>query len=447
MGSEWTRCKLGELFLASNQGVNTTTEKVVYSVSGIKVIRAKNVSPYQIDYSDVVHVDKHTFDTLRSPVKPRKGDVLYTNIGSQLGSAATVSSEEEVAIAWNVFRIAPKKELIDSGFLVSFLNNPVTREYVRNLDSSSTMPFVSGKVFRDISIFLPPISEQKNIAHVLGSLNSKIQLNRQTNETLEKMAQALFKSWFVDFDPVIDNALEAGNTIPDELQDRAERRKQQLAKPDHQPLPDDIRQLFPSEFELTEELGWVPMGWEIKPLDKIAHYQNGLAMQKFRPDNESQFLPVLKIAQLKKGATDGKEKAATDIKPSCIVDNGDIVFSWSGSLMVDIWCGGKAALNQHLFKVTSKNFPRWYCYLFTVHYLVEFQRIAADKAVTMGHIKREHLSQAKCVVPPGSLLAAGTKHIESFIKQQITLRIKSKQLEELRDTLLPKLISGELRLP
>ena len=73
-------------------------------------------------------------------------------------------------------------------------------------------------------------------------------------------------------------------------------------------VPDDIRQLFPSEFELTEELGWVPMGWEIKPLDKIAHYQNGLAMQKFRPDNESQFLPVLKIAQLKKGATDGKEK-------------------------------------------------------------------------------------------------------------------------------------------
>ena len=80
------------------------------------------------------------------------------------------------------------------------------------------------------------------------------------------MAQALFKSWFVDFDPVIDNALEAGNTIPDELQDRAERRKQQLAKPDHQPLPDDIRQLFPSEFELTDELGWVPMGWEVKPL-------------------------------------------------------------------------------------------------------------------------------------------------------------------------------------
>ncbi|MGU9957714.1 MAG: hypothetical protein ACNYPI_08905 [Arenicellales bacterium WSBS_2016_MAG_OTU3] len=94
------------------------------------------------------------------------------------------------------------------------------------------------------------------------------------------MAQALFKSWFVDFDPVIDNALAAGNTIPDELQDRAARRQQQLAKPDHQPLPDAIRQLFPSEFELTEELGWVPMGWEATRVDQIIGSSYGKALKK-----------------------------------------------------------------------------------------------------------------------------------------------------------------------
>jgi type I restriction enzyme S subunit len=109
----------------------------------------------------------------------------------------------------------------------------------------------------------------------------------------------------------------------------------------------------------------IPEGWSIKPLDGIATYQNGLALQKFRPENENDFLPVVKIAQLKKGFSDGEEKASPNIKPECIIDNGDVVFSWSGSLMVDIWCGGKAALNQHLFKVSSTKYPKWLYYKYT----------------------------------------------------------------------------------
>jgi len=306
---------------------------------------------------------------------------------------------------------------------------------------------------REFSFKLPPLPEQTAIAHILGTLDDKIELNRRMNETLEAMAQALFKSWFVDFDPVIDKALAAGHPIPEPLQKRAETRKalgdQRLSACDAQagkPLPASIAQHFPDRFIFTEEMGWVPAGWRVLPLDDIAHYQNGLALQKFRPEDESDFLPVVKIAQLKKGYADGEEKASSNITPGCIIDDGDVIFSWSGSLMADIWCGGKAALNQHLFKVTSETFPRWFYFQYTLHHLHEFKRIAADKAVTMGHIKREHLKQALCVVPSTALIDECSGTIDAWLIKGIECRVENKQLAQLRDTLLPKLLSGELRL-
>ena len=451
MGFELTI--LGEF--AKVQGGYAYKSKDFQSTGDCPVLKIKNVRYGHIEYAETAFIVGELGKETKG-WSTREGDILISMTGSGpnapqslVGRVGRVWREDPKAwINQRVGRIQVKPQTLHPDFIFYLLTQKESQNFlVSNSSGSANQANISGKTIELLPCPKVEFEESRYIADILRSLDEKVILNRQTNETLEKMAQALFKSWFVDFDPVIDNALAAGNTIPDELQDRAERRQQQLAKPDHQPLPDDIRQLFPSEFELTEALGWVPMGWEIKPLDEIAHYQNGLALQKFRPENERDFLPVLKIAHLKQGSTDGEEKASTDIKPSCIVDNGDIIFSWSGSLMVDIWCGGKAALNQHLFKVTSEVFPRWYYYFFTVHHLLEFQRIAADKAVTMGHIKREHLSQAKCTVPPIYLLAAGSEHIEPLIEQQIILRKESKQLAKLRDTLLPKLISGELRLP
>ena len=186
----------------------------------------------------------------------------------------------------------------------------------------------------------------------------------------------------------------------------------------------------------------VPKGWAVKALDEIANYQNGLALQKFRPEDDEPFLPVVKIAQLRQGYADGDEKAKANIKPECIIDNGDVIFSWSGSLLVDIWCGGKAALNQHLFKVSSKEYPKWFYYFYTKHHLTKFQRIAYDKAVTMGHIKREHLSAAKCIVPNDELLA--NKTLENILEKIIFNRLENFNLQNTRDLLLPRLLNGEL---
>ena len=148
-----------------------------------------------------------------------------------------------------------------------------------------------------------------------------------------------------------------------------------------------------------------------------------------------------------RGYTDNNERASADIDKQYVVKDGDVIFSWSGTLMIDIWCGGKAALNQHLFKVSSNDYPRWFYYLQTLSHLENFQRIASDKAVTMGHIKRGDLSNAKCLVPSSDIINMTTKILEPLIEKKIESRLGSNQLTLVRDTLLPKLISGELRIP
>ncbi len=190
------------------------------------------------------------------------------------------------------------------------------------------------------------------------------------NETLEQMARALFQSWFVDFDPV----------------------RAKMAGPEPN-LPPEPWDLFPDRL-VDSELGEIPEGWAVRSLDEIAGYRNGLALQKFRPAEGEERLPVVKIDQLRTGKADGNEWATANITPACVIDDGDVIFSWSGSLLVKVWCGGPAALNQHLCKVTSKEYPKWFYFHCTESHLPGFQSIAAGTTTTMGHIKREHLKEA-----------------------------------------------------
>ena len=180
-------------------------------------------------------------------------------------------------------------------------------------------------------------------------------------------------------------------------------------------------------------------------MDETATYLNGLALQK-HPPNDGSSLPVIKIAQLRAGHPDGADRASADIPPAYVVEDGDVLFSWSGSLEVEIWCGGRGALNQHLFKVTSSRFPKWFYFLWTRHHLADFRGIAAGKATTMGHIQRGHLSAARALVPPPRLVEAMSAHFEPLLEDLIAGRLQSHTLAALRDALLPKIIAGELRV-
>jgi type I restriction enzyme S subunit len=287
----------------------------------------------------------------------------------------------------------------------------------------SSVPGVNRNDLHRLPVLLPPLPEQKRIAHILGALDDKIELNRRMNATLEGISRAIFKSWFVDFDPV----------------------RQKAAGRQPVGMAAKTAALFPNSFE-DSEIGEVPSGWRVALLDEVADYLNGLALQKY-PAGDGTTLPVIKIAQLRKGDATDADRCNDAVPSEYVIDDGDVLFSWSGSLEVVIWCGGRGALNQHLFKVTSRSYPKWFYYLWTLHHLADFRLIAADKATTMGHIQRKHLTAARVIVPPTSCVEGMTRTMEPLLLQSIRTRKESRTLAALRDTLLPKLLSGEIRVP
>lgn len=280
------------------------------------------------------------------------------------------------------------------------LNNINISPYV----TGCAQPKLNQENLRNIEIELP--SHIDRIASILSSLDRKIELNNKINADLEEMAQAIFKNWFVDFEPFKDGKF------------------------------------------VDSELGMIPEGWKVGRLTEIASYMNGFAMQKFPPENNEDSLPVLKIKELGQGfcGTDS-DRCSCNIKDECKIHDGDVIFSWSGTLLVDVWCGGDCGLNQHLFKVTSKDYPKWFYYYWTKHHLREFIHIAKDKAVTMGHIKRGHLEDAMVAIPDNDSMEKAHELFEPILSKMISLRLESSRLSSLRDALLPRLMSGELEVP
>jgi type I restriction enzyme, S subunit len=285
------------------------------------------------------------------------------------------------------------------------------------MDVGSANPTLNRNHVHPIKVSWPPVPEQRRIAGILGALDDKIELNRRISQTLESMARAIFKSWFIDFDPV--------------------RAKAEGRDPE---FPGPLTDLVPRSFA-DSELGEIPSGWRVCGLDEIADFLNGLALQRF-PANNGRALPAIKIAQLHAGNTAGADQVSADIPSDYVVQDGDVLFSWSGSLAVELWCGGPGALNQHLFKVTSRYFPKWFYYQWTCQHLSDFAEIAAAKATTMGHIQRGHLGAAKVVVPSPAVLGAMTDLFQPLLDELVAIRLQSRMLAETADALLPRLVSG-----
>ncbi len=186
--------------------------------------------------------------------------------------------------------------------------------------------------------------------------------------------------------------------------------------------------------------------WETKPLSSIADFLNGLACQKFPPKNDLEKLPVLKIKDLSSGITENSDWASSNVKPEYIIKNGDVIFAWSASLMVKIWNGDDCILTQHLFKVTSPVYPKWFYYWWCKYHLEEFIAKAASHATTMGHIKRGDLDEAMVLVPSKNELEEMTLTIQPIIDKLIINNNQIRTLTALRDALLPKFMSGEVRV-
>jgi type I restriction enzyme S subunit len=385
------------------------------------MVTAKDVHSGRIDFSTARHTSWDAYrNKLTDKSRPRINDVLLTKDGS-IGRVA-ICDRADVCINQSVALLQPSSNM-DPRFLKYLLESPYYQHRMEGDSDGTTIKHIYITRVDKMTVAVPPLPEQRAIARILSALDEKIELNRQMNGTLEVIAQALFKSWFVDFDPVRAKA-EGHDPDPD--------------------LPKSVTDLFPDCFD-DSELGEIPAGWTVRCLDEIAKFLNGLALQRF-PAADGCWLPAIKIPQLRRGDALGADRVSADLPDDYIVKDGDVLFSWSGSLECQFWTGGNGALNQHLFKVTSENYPKWLFYYWTLHHLSDFRQIAAGKATTMGHIQRHHLTNAKVVLPSSQVLAVADRIFSPMIDQIIQRRIEAHTLTEVRDLLLPKLIFGEVRV-
>jgi type I restriction enzyme S subunit len=328
-------------------------------------------------------------------MKFKNSDTIMARITPSLENGKTsyvdILDKDEIGFGSTEFIIFREKQNISDRHFIYYLitSSTIRNAAIKSMTGSSGRQRVQIDVIREHLFDAPPLLEQKAIASVLSSLDDKIDLLHRQNQTLESIAKTLFRQWFIE-----------------EAQD----------------------------------------DWEDKPLDTIANYLNGLACQKYLPKNDIDKLPVLKIKDLRSGLSEASDWAASDVAKEYIIKNGDVIFSWSGSLLVKIWDGKICILNQHLFKVTSNQYPKWFIYLWTNHHLRKFTAIAKSKATTMGHITKGDLASSMVVIPSDTEIKDMSKTMSPIIDKIIFNNTQISKLESLHDTLLPKLMSGDVRV-
>lgn len=359
---------------------------------GIPVLNGSNLEGLELSEKSFRYVTPEKADSLNK-ANAHKGDIVITHRGTlgQIVYIPETAKYDRYVISQSQFRVRCNDKVLPE-YLVYYFHTPIGQHKLLSNASQVGVPALArpSSTFQQIKIEVPDIDTQKRVVKIILALQKKIDLNNAINDNLQQQALAIFQQ------------------------------------------------------ELLRD-GEVPEGWSNGSLLDIANYLNGLAMQKFRPADGENGLPVLKIKELRQGSCDASsELCSPSIKPEYIVHDGDVIFSWSGSLLVDLWCGGTCGLNQHLFKVTSEKYPKWFYYAWTAHHLARFVAIAADKATTMGHIKREELAKAEVVIPDAASMERIGGILQPMYDLIISNRIENRKLAALRDTILPQLMSGEL---
>ena len=425
-GDIWTPHSTGDLIaegsLSIGDGYRAKNSEL--TTSGLPFARAGNIDAgFQFDDAD--RFPEHDLAKVGDKVS-QPSDVVFTSKGT-VGRLAFVreTTPRFVYAPQLCFWRSLAPDVIDARWLYYWMCGGEFTQQISGVKGQTDMAdYVSLTDQRRMAITFPPTSIQRAIACLLGALDDKIEQNRRTARVLERLAQAIFRAWFVDFEPVKAKAAGAAS-FPS--------------------MPQPVFDALPTRF-VDSGIGPVPEGSELKSIATIATFLNGLALQKYPPRGDGEDLRVIKIAELRKGSAEGAAWANGDVAEQYVIGDGDLLFSWSGTLEAEFWFGGKGALNQHLFKVTSSHFPSWFCFLWIRQHLPWFRAIAASKATTMGHIKRGHLQETPVVVPPDGVLHEANEVIGSIYNLFGQLMIESRKLAAMRDVLLPKLLSGEVRV-
>lgn len=442
MASDWELFKFGDLYSIPSRNGLTKPKRV--RGEGLKFInmgeifkfdRMKNIP------TDRVPVTEKEFES--SELKAN--DLLFARQSLVLSGAGKCSiflgDDEPIVFESHLIRVRLDTRKAFPGFLYYFFLSPQGRAEIWTItEQGAGQAGIRGSDLATINVPIPSFSEQKAIADILGSLDDKIELNRQMNETLEAMAQALFKSWFVDFDPVIDNALAAGNAIPDEFFERAEQRKG-IEKKDNA----DIQSLFPDEFEFTEEMGWIPKGWGSGMLADICFFGKGkINTSELSLEN---YVSTENMNKEKAGISYAASIASTSQVPKFSV--GQTLISNIRPYFKKIWLasfsGGRSndVLGFQAIDGVANE------YLFSLLYQDSFfdYMTATSKGTKMPRGDKAAIMSWSVAIPPLILMEEFSNKVKPMYLANNLRSLQSVSLAQLRDTLLPKLMSGELRIP
>ena len=447
MGSDWQKFSLSSVINLIGGG--TPKKSVTEYWNGD--IPWLSVKDFNDDYRHVLTSEESITELGLNKSSTKildEGQIIISARGT-VGALAQVS--KQMAFNQSCYGIDAKPEYATNDFLYYLLKYSINN--IKQITHGAVFDTITKDTFNHISTLLPPLPEQKSIAYILGSLDDKIELNRQINKTLESMAQALFKSWFVDFDPVIDNALAAGNPIPEPLQARAAKRVAWISDSAIREQNQTISKQFPSEFEFNEKMGWIPKGWEVgtlldlieligggTPKTSIDEYWNG-HIPWFSVVDAPNTSDIFVIDTEKHITSLGVEKSSTKILPV-----GTTIISARGTVGKCAMVSRPMAMNQSCYGIKGKNNISdtfvYYTVLLQVSGLQQRSHGSIFSTITRDTFK------SICVAFGGTdLTLQFDKIVNPYFDKILNNNIQSIELTKLRDTLLPKLLSGEIRIP
>ena len=393
-----------------------------YVPAGTPIITVEHLGDNRILHQDMPHVSDHDRKRLSKYIL-HNGDIVFSRVGSVDRRALVRETESGWLFSGRCLRVRPDPQKIDSAYLSYFFGLPSFKEHIRAIAVGATMPSLNTKILSDIAIPHPcDLAEQRAIAHILGTLDDKIELNRRMNQTLEAMARALFKSWFVDFDPVRAK-MEGSDTE----------------------LPQHLADLFPDQL-VKSEIGEIPEGWEVKSLGEVADQRRSAA----KPGQINPDTPYIALEHMPKRCIALSEWDTADGLASSKFrfEQGDILF---GKLRPYFHKVGVAPLDGVCstdIVVVSPESPDWFGFLLGHTSSSEFVDYtnAGATGTRMPRTKWTDMARFKIALPDRELAKAFTGVIQPWVNRIVSAIHESQALAALCAALVPKLVSGEVRV-
>lgn len=463
-GGEWQQIQLGKVCLKIGSGATPRGGKDAYRGGDITLIRSQNIYNDRFTRKGLAYINDSQAHELRNAVV-EKNDVLLNITGDSVARCCQMDADVLPArVNQHVAIIRTQPDVLDARFLRYVLVNPSMQDHLFALASAgATRNALTKAMIESLDIHAPPIEEQRAIAHILGTLDDKIELNRKQNETLEAMAQALFKAWFVDFLPVrakMAARTQTGEPVRAKLENRlsavAQASGQSLPLPacalnvDRKNeatrqaggLPAHLYDLFPDRL-VDSELGEIPEGWEVTSIDREFNLTMGQSPPGETYNKEGKGLPFYQ-GRSDFGSRFPKRRVYCTA-PTRLAKSGDTLISVRAPVGDINMALENCSIGRGIASVLHKNGNQAYTFQF-MHGLKDVFSCFNAEGTVFGSISKKDFKAIQCIVPSTESVVAFEKQINPIDDQIARTTNESYTLSHLQDTLLPKLISGELRI-